>query len=144
MQNCQSEKVQSYRYLGVLITADLTWSGHVASVCTKAGKHLGFLYRKFYNYAEPKTLKTLYVVIIRPHLEYAVPVWDPHLKKDIVALESVQRLATKICTKSWNSLSYNDRLNCLHLPTLESRGIHLKLCHLYKVLNGLSFFPTHL
>ena len=55
-QNCQLEKVQSYEYLGVLITADLTWSCNVASASTKARKRLGLLYRKFYNYAEPKSL----------------------------------------------------------------------------------------
>ena len=32
--------------------------------------------------------------LIRPHLEYAVPVWNPHLSKDIDSLESVQRFAT--------------------------------------------------
>ena len=31
---------------------------------------------------------------VRPLLEYAVPVWDPHLVKDTRALESVQRFAT--------------------------------------------------
>ena len=35
--------------------------------------------------------------------------WDPHLCKDIDALESVQRFATKICTKSWNT-NYQYRL----------------------------------
>ena len=52
----------------------------------------------FYKHAAPATLRTLYTALIRPHL--AVPVWDPHLCKDIDALESVQRFATKICTKS--------------------------------------------
>ena len=92
------EKVQSYRYLGVSITADLSWSDHISSICTKARRHLGLLYRKFYRHTSSSTLKTLYVVFVRPHLEYAVPVWDPHLKKYIQALESVQRLATKLCS----------------------------------------------
>ena len=55
--------------------------------------------------------------LIRPHLEYSVPVWDPHLYKDIDVLESVQKFATKICTKSWNALHYQDRLEKLHLDT---------------------------
>lgn len=58
---------------------------------------------------------------VRPLLEYAVSIWDPYLKKDILALESVQRLATKICTKARNGVPYEDCLNQLSLTTLESR-----------------------
>ena len=91
------EKVQSYKYLGVHISSDLSWSNHVSNVCSRAKKQMGMLYRRFYCDCEPNTLKILYV---RPLLEYAVPVWDPHLVKDIAALESVQRFATKVCTKA--------------------------------------------
>ena len=97
------------RYLEVLIIADLRWSDHVTTIYAKARKQLGFIYRKFYGHASRNTLKTLYTTFVRPRLEYAVPVWDPHLK-DILALESVQRLATKICTKAWHGVPYEDRL----------------------------------
>ena len=43
-------------------------------------KILGVLYRRFYNYAEGDTLKQLYLSLIRLHLEYACPVWDPHTR----------------------------------------------------------------
>ena len=56
---------------------------------------------------------------MRPLLEYAVPVWDPHLVKDISALESVQRFATKVCTKAWEDVDYDERLCMLNLPTLK-------------------------
>ena len=93
------------------------------------------------THASPATLRTLYVALIRPHLEYAVPVWDSHLGKDIDALESVQRFATKICTKCW-SMHYQVRLDRLHLDTLRGRRLYIKLCHLYKLLHGLSIFPN--
>ena len=140
--NSPLDKVLSYRYLGVLITASLSWSDHITTVCSKARRQLGYLYRKFYNHVTPDTLKTLYIAYIRPLLEYAVPVWDPHHKKDVVALESIQRLASKICTKTWNAASYEDRLSTLNLSTLESRRKYLKLCYLYKLINNLLFFPN--
>ena len=58
---------------------------------------MGMLYRRFCRDCGSNTLKILYTSFVRPVLEYAVPVWDPHIVKDIVALESVQRFATKVC-----------------------------------------------
>ena len=129
----------------------LHWSYMIAiakSIChkykdisSKARKQVGLLYRRFYKHAAPATLRTLYTALIRPHLEYAVPVWDPHLCKDIDALESVQRFATKICTKSWNT-NYQYRLGKLRLQTLNMRRCYLKQRHLYKLVHGLSIFPN--
>ena len=57
---------------------------------------------------------------MRSLLEYAVPVWDPHLVKDIAALESVQRFATKVSTTAWEDVDYDEWLN---LPTLKVRTV---------------------
>ena len=67
--------------------------------------------------------------------------WDPHLCKDIDALESVQRFATKICTRSLYT-NYQYRLGKLCLQTLNMRRCYLKQCHLYKLVHGLSIFPN--
>ena len=40
----------------------------------------------------------MYASMIRPHLEYAVQVWNPKLIGDIESLEKVQRRATKNLT----------------------------------------------
>ena len=38
----------------------------------------------------------LFKAFVRPQLEYANAVWSPHKVKDITAIESVQRRATRL------------------------------------------------
>ena len=122
------------------IAADLTWSRHIQSIASKARRLVGLLYRQFYHYADTQTLRQLYISLIRPHLEYASPVWDPFLHKDIHLLEGVQKFACKVCLKHWD-WDYAEMLNLLNLPELQTRRKILKLSLLYKFVNNLAYFP---
>ena len=133
-------RVFKYKYLGVIFTADLSWSEHIQSISSKAKRLLGVLYRQFYRYSSGLTLATLYKSLVRPHLEYASPVWNPYLDKDIELLESVQKMALKICTKNWNS-SYEENLAIVSLTSLAQRRDHLSLCYFYKLVHNLFCFP---
>ena len=104
------EKVRSYKYLGVVINSNLTWSDHISKLCSKAKQQLGLLYRQFYKDSDTSTLRALYITQVRPHLEYATPVWDPHLSKDIEAIESVQRFSTII-----DSMTYSHTLHFIRV-----------------------------
>ncbi len=63
---------------------------------------MGLLYRRDYQYSDIRSWLQLYISLVRPHLDYAAPVWDPHLQKDINSLESAQNVALKMCFKQWN------------------------------------------
>ena len=118
--------ISEYKYLGVLLTSSLDWSKHVTRVCKNARQQVGILYRKFYGHCNSSTLKQLYLSYVRPHLEYAAPVWDPHQQGLINSLESVQKFALKLCTKNWNA-SYDETLSNCNLPTLANRRRLLKV-----------------
>ena len=134
------ETTTTFKYLGVLLTSDLSWSGHVKNVCSKARQLVGLISRRFYRHSSEQTLRQLYLSLVRPHLEYATSAWSPHLQKDITMLEKTQRFATKVCTKLWDS-SYHDLLDKLRLPTLAQRRLHVDLCLMYKIIHGLMYFP---
>ena len=73
------EHLECFKYLGVILASDLSFSQHIDSVCSKARKILGLLYQRFYNNASKDTLLQLYLSLVRPHLEYASPVWNPYM-----------------------------------------------------------------
>ena len=134
--DCSLEQVDSFKYLGVLLSHNLSWDGQVQSVCSKARKILGLLYRRFYNNAPGDSLLQLYLSLVRPHLDYASAVWSPHLMKHKIALENVQKFACRMATKIWDS-SYQDLLELVNLPTLEHRRLETRLCLLYRITHKL-------
>jgi hypothetical protein len=69
------------------------------------------------------------------YLEYANQVWCPYLKKHIEAIENVQRRASKQIP-GLSSLSYEDRLRKLKLPTLAYRRSRDDMIELYNILTG--------
>ena len=87
------EIVSNYKYLGVIVNSRLNWSDRIAAVTSKRRKLLGLLYRQFYPYMNSDSLLALYLYYIRPLLEYASPLWDPHTTLLFSAIESVQKFA---------------------------------------------------
>lgn len=87
-------KVDSYKYLGVIITSDLKWNKHVDYIKNKAIKKLWYLRRRLFR--TPPSVKTLaYKALVRPTLEYASEVWDPWQVTLSRELENVQSLAVR-------------------------------------------------
>ena len=93
------------------------------------------LYHKLCCYADTSSLFIIYLTTVQPHLEYASSVWDPYLKKDIEAIEHVQKFGLKVYLKDWH-FSYDNLLNIANIPTLASRKQQLKLCELFNIING--------
>ena len=136
----QLEKVKHFKYLGLWISDDLSWTYHIEAVCSKARRMLGFIYRFFSPHCDANTILTLYRAHVLPILDYASVVWDPHLKKDQQLLDSVQHFALKIASRSWNSSSTTLH-NQFKIAPLINRRQYFKLLVTYKFLNGFLYFP---
>ena len=89
------------------------------------------LYRQ-YHFMTAKSLKQMYISLVRLHLEYAAQVWDPHLQQNIGDIERLQKFALRICS--------TELLDYFKLPILQNRRLYLKMWHLYKIIHGLCYF----
>ena len=85
------------------------------------------------SYKTIDNLLPLYKSLMRPHLEYCIPVWSLHLRKDIDLLEGVQIRATRMVLK-WDKHSYSDRLTICNLLTLEDRRLRVDFIQVFRIL----------
>ena len=69
-------RVPSVTYLGVSISNDLSWAAHIDSVCCKAKRQIGMLYRHFYA-GSPSCKAQLYKSLVLPILDYCSSLWEP-------------------------------------------------------------------
>ena len=61
--------------------------------------------------------------------------WSPNLKKDRIKLEKVQNRATKLVPEL-QSLSAEERLSRLGLPTMQQRRDRGDMIETFKIMNG--------
>ena len=99
----------------------------------------GILYRKCYKNANNATMLKLYLSCITPELEYAAIVWSPHQKGQIDTLESVQKLALRVCFRNW-STNYCTLLSTNNIPSLSKR-LFLRLSFLFNIVKGEYSLP---
>ena len=116
------------------VDKDLTFDHHITESVKTANKTLGLI-RRTYQHLDVETLRTLYVALVRPKLEYGNVVWSPRLQSHIDELERVQRRATKL-VPTLKDKSYEERLKALNLPSLAYRRMRGDAIEIYKYTHG--------
>ena len=120
--------------LGVTMNANMKVSEQCRIAASKGNQVLGMIRRNI-TYKEKSLIIPLYKAIVRPHLEYCIQAWTPHLRKDVDMLEKIQRRATKLIPEL-RDLTYEERLKECGLTTLETRRLRGDQIEVFKILNG--------
>ena len=83
-----------------------------------------------------------YNALVRPQLEYAMPVWDPHTNDKITQIEKLQKRAARwTCNNFVKYASVSEMVNNFGWSSLEPRCADSCLCLFYKVVHGLVAVP---
>ena len=97
--------------------------------------------KRNFIYKDKSTVMKLYKSLVRPHLDYCMQVWSPHLKKDIDQIEKIQHRATKLIP-GMKHLPYNTRIKLCNLMTLEDRRRRGDLIQTYRIIHGIDQIPV--
>ena len=89
-----------------------------------------------FKYKNKDIFVKLFKTFVRPHLEYGNNIWHPYKKYQSIAVEQVQRRATKLLEECKN-MSYAERLKYLNLMSLKGRRLRGDLIQVFKIMNGM-------
>ena len=128
--------VHSTKYLGITLTSDLRWNKHIDQITSKANRSLNFIKRNL-QISNPALKTAAYNSLVRPILEYAPTIWDPHTKTNIDKIEMVQRRAARyVLHRHHNRSSVSSMLHFLGWTSLQQRREQARLCMMYKIHAG--------
>ena len=105
----------------VYIDEHLTFETHIVTKANKANSTMGLIRRSF-TYLDEEIFVLLFKALVRPHLEYAQPVWSPYLKKHQQMIENVHRQSTKLIP-GFKTLSYEERFEVSQIKGGHDRGL---------------------
>ena len=120
--------------LGITFDPNLSFDPHIQKSINKANSTIGLIKRTF-THIDKEVFLQLYKALVRPHLEYGNIIWYPYLKRQSVAIEKVQRRATKL-VKGCREMKYYERLSYLKLHSLKGRRLRGDLIETFKIFTG--------
>jgi len=118
------------------LPCDLKVANHCQHACSKVNRMLGLIKRTI-KHKNITVMVQLYKSLVRPHLEYCSPVWNPHYSKDKAMVERVQHRFTRLFPEL-RAMTYEARLKALKLWSLEERRNRADLIEVYKLMHSLT------
>ena len=127
--------VPDCKYLGVKLSENLKWGSHIEDITSKAYKNLHFVMRNLRRSGKG-VRERAYKSLVRPIVEYATSVWDPHETGLQKKLEGVQRKAARYVNRKYGKdESVSKMLDELGWESLSSRRRTFRLAGVYNAWN---------
>ena len=141
-------KTEEHKHLGLILYSKLSFNSHIKSVISKSRRGIGLI-KYLSNYLPRHALKDLYMICVRPHLEYGDVVCHiPATKCEYAEsfklnhlmekLESVQYSAALAITGAWKGTSQEKLYNELGWDSLNLRRWSLRVVLYFKFVNNLT------
>ena len=135
LNNIILKKVQKYKYLGLILTENLTWTAHIENVIEKVAPIIGAI-KRCRHMLDKNSRYLLYNSFIEPHIRYLIACYG---NANLESLNKLQRLQNK-AIKTIFSLNYYTPSEIIYknYPFLQINEIkqHEQAKLIYKIKNN--------
>lgn len=141
MNDMPLKRLTQHKDLGVIFQENFYFTKHIETIASGSYKMLGFIKRITSSFNNIDAIKNLYNTLIRPKLEFAAVIWDPHTKKQKKIIERIQNIFLnyifyKKHKRSPDFVHYEPIRLELEIKKLEYRRKCILLTFLYKLINN--------
>ena len=133
----QLAREQTFKYLGITFSDNLTWSDHISNVSIKINQRIGLL-RRVKVFIPLKARLTIYNSLILPLFDYADIIWGDKITTTLMdQLQILQNKAAKtILDAPYLSFSTEDILKKHWHPLTHRRYLH-RMLTIFRLKNNL-------
>ena len=139
--NHNLQSTNTAKYIGIHIDSTLKWNTHINKTAQRATTTSVFLQRNIRTC--PRKIKHLaYTMLVRPILEYASIIWDPHIQTPAPSnLKQYNAAQPDVSCKTTINMPASQPCSST-LTTLQQRRRHSKIIMLYRIRHQLANIPT--
>lgn len=128
------KRVEAYKYLGVIIDPNLSWSPHIDKLCKKASSRIGIL-KRIMPFLSKSTANLVYNTTISPVFDYCGVVWDSCGTTSATKLQGLQNRAARLILGVNSTTPSDIALHQLGWIPLSDRRQKHKAILMYKYLH---------
>ena len=118
--NTSIERVDKFKYLGVIFDPTLSWTEHVDYMSSIISKRIGVI-RRVKFYLPSKTLNMLANALVFPHFDYCSVVWTNFNMEHLNSLQVLQNKLARILLSADIRTSINHLMSSLNWHKLDKR-----------------------
>ena len=137
MNGIAVERVNTFKYLGITIDANLQWNDQINNICRKMCNSLGIM-RRIKPFVPQSSLVTIYNTMFLPHLDYGIILWSNCGNTNLSRIQKLQNTAMRIILSAPFRTHINDMLKTLGFMDVRNRISYVTGCMMYKVINGMT------
>ena len=129
------ERVDNFKYLGIVFDSHMTWSHHIDLIASNVSKHCGVIRRVKY-YHPNYILKKLADSLVMPHFDYCSYVWSNCSLTLSSKLQILLNNLARIILSADIRTNIDSTMSSLKWLKLDDRWNNHILVMLYKCLTG--------